>query len=1529
MDEDRRQKKEVERGGSDLDTPLFAGANLTQCVTAARNGEITSENCLLHPVIPQKDVPEIQKQLPSKTLTNEQIRHCSPKNSFTQESLRTTLLRVLAEGQHKNIEYLKNLDNDETAVDKDNTINDSAVTRDALFLLKWIDKSSANVSKAREIDNLDDWIRQYHLSDCPKYFDCGKQAIRFDKDWKKGLFSLAWLLNTLNALDIESKDQSIQSWITEFQKYYHDHKINRYNRKDKSNFQEQLLKALGEFSKFVGGGRLIDGPTPTAERMTEAQQFCTAYHRMITKASQQGQQRLLKSISWDPPKTDEDLVRFQKEMHERIRVNSSSLDSMSCPVFTGGVSAATGVKPNTRPQPQFFQAVANKIMDPNALPPHGPYGLLLDWSMGSGKTATALMEAKKWVNAGWQVLWVCHPNQYNIYAKDLRFYNMDNSDLDYNPAVPYKIQSKPPHGKSQEPGKGIFRQMRFGDFTTYLLRENMMPTKVDDRTRYRMYDPLLGEPGSEEYRRRSGVNGDRLWKTFVIIDEAHKLCEAASIHKASGLYPYIKKHEGREPVDGDLLNFIADEVRLSHQKRQQDRNYKCCNLLLLTGTPNDQSDPLRVFKLLNLFYPAPKFPVTDEEFNAKYPFENKDKKAFAIAKFQFAARGAISYLNFTDEKFFAKSNLVEIKVNIHSRKNQLLFNRCLAEVGGQQASDYVINVASLQQNRLSDLAQCFRKSMLIDPTLGQQSTAAVGKGKKVDLANVKERFVNGLVELAYRHKLGYQKADKGTSSKQEFLVQKFDTQSLTHRFPDIYPGFLVRILRHMTQQKLYGKKISNRQHLLKLYGPIHERIVEATNYIKTRWEFIEGKLQEPRRRQKQQNKVLIKVRQSNSNPYESEETSNEITGGEEETLEQRKLSLQSEQMEELRKMLSRHHSDYLEGPLSEPEFGSLLASFRRMSSQLNNELLCCLNLMFYCDTSLGDKQQLSNNFYYVLFHTLNTILIGRWSLSDPVLKLFQLVTSDEQTHIRANILNPAFQPVKEALPNDGVLARFVKKTNQESETREEMIVQFPTEFAEIFPSLGFITDDVKKESLVLLQLFKTIWQQDDKDLKTHGKKYKHVIFSDVKTDDGANLIKLAFEGFGYNTPCVEGQFYRYDDNDKEVLVKDTDTENEDKISFAKVSLIQSSFASDVNHKFKDDSVLVVGEQTKQCPGMTQVPPGDQTKGPALRTALFNMLNDRETNLHGQKVRFIIIDQLKEGVDLFDAKYLHIIPNLITETDHAQVIGRVRRYCGQSGLRESDGSFTPVTVFNYVPVTGQWKVCNTEKACSSRQELLPLNTFIRNSLKSKVNEEMFSMIDLMIKMASCTRLEFTSINGPLKTLEGQPYSLEKKDGQKWPQYELSSEEEALQKKPKKPPGLYQHHYWKSLVNGKITDGYPIFPTDGVKLYEPNSLFRLVIHESSILKINWMGDNLHAFAKLPTKTISNQFRRQDNNMLVLEITDQGLLDYLLPIFQNSAIIKTFLAQQADETKSLWIYQFSQIQESKNDFRIEIGWKNQNAK
>ena len=185
-------------------------------------------------------------------------------------------------------------------------------------------------------------------------------------------------------------------------------------------------------------------------------------------------------------------------------------------------------------------------------------------------------------------------------------------------------------------------------------------------------------------------------------------------------------------------------------------------------------------------------------------------------------------------------------------------------------------------------------------------------------------------------------------------------------------------------------------------------------------------------------------------------------------------------------------------------------------------------------------------------------------------------------------------------------------------------------------------------------LMKNIEKLDREDMKTHKKLFKHFIFSDLKSSTyGAKVIASAFlaKGYtmGYLAPLV--------DNEKS------------KKRYHKIELL-------------DDQVL---QQTLQNNFymLSSVGVYDQPITVTMKKDMLKKYNQRPENVQGELVRFIILDSgFKEGIDLFDIKYIHIFEPSTVPADQKQVIGRGTRTCGQKGLEFHPHQGWPLDVFVY-------------------------------------------------------------------------------------------------------------------------------------------------------------------------------------------------------------------------------------------------------
>ena len=85
----------------------------------------------------------------------------------------------------------------------------------------------------------------------------------------------------------------------------------------------------------------------------------------------------------------------------------------------------------------------------------------------------------------------------------------------------------------------------------------------------------------------------------------------------------------------------------------------------------------------------------------------------------------------------------------------------------------------------------------------------------------------------------------------------------------------------------------------------------------------------------------------------------------------------------------------------------------------------------------------------------------------------------------------------------------------------------------------------------------------------------------------------------------------------------------------------------------------------------------------MKKEILVKFNQRPENIHGELARIIVMDSgFKEGIDLFDVKYIHIFEPSVNNADEKQVIGRGTRTCGQKGLDFHPRKGWPLQVFIY-------------------------------------------------------------------------------------------------------------------------------------------------------------------------------------------------------------------------------------------------------
>ena len=188
--------------------------------------------------------------------------------------------------------------------------------------------------------------------------------------------------------------------------------------------------------------------------------------------------------------------------------------------------------------------------------------------------------------------------------------------------------------------------------------------------------------------------------------------------------------------------------------------------------------------------------------------------------------------------------------------------------------------------------------------------------------------------------------------------------------------------------------------------------------------------------------------------------------------------------------------------------------------------------------------------------------------------------------------------------------------------------------------------DIIDASPKMLQLLNNLVALDSQDKKNHGKLFKHFIFSDVKDGGaGAKIIASALEANEYanviSAKKIPSQFA------KKLYLN---IANSNYNNFALLSS-NTIYGTTFNEKIKKE--------------------------------LLKAYNERPSNIHGKNIRIIILDSgFKEGIDLFDVKYVHIFEPSLTIADLKQTIGRATRTCGQKGLEFQDNIGWPLYVYNY-------------------------------------------------------------------------------------------------------------------------------------------------------------------------------------------------------------------------------------------------------
>ena len=233
-----------------------------------------------------------------------------------------------------------------------------------------------------------------------------------------------------------------------------------------------------------------------------------------------------------------------------------------------------------------------------------------------------------------------------------------------------------------------------------------------------------------------------------------------------------------------------------------------------------------------------------------------------------------------------------------------------------------------------------------------------------------------------------------------------------------------------------------------------------------------------------------------------------------------------------------------------------------------------------------------------------------------------------------------------------------------------------------------LSESIPTHSPKLNALLSKIESLDKSDMKKHGKMFKHFIFSDIKSSSfGAKLIAgaLIAKGFklGYNAPLKNAGPAVQEPAVQEPVVQEPAVQEPAVQEPANVS-----GGAPTKPKQYGKIELLTDEDLAKTPGnnfylLASIGVYDQPISVKQKKAILQKMNQRPENVNGELARIIVMDSgFKEGIDLFDIKYIHIFEPQVTSADQKQVIGRGTRTCGQKGLEFHPTRGWPLHVFIY-------------------------------------------------------------------------------------------------------------------------------------------------------------------------------------------------------------------------------------------------------
>jgi superfamily II DNA or RNA helicase len=249
---------------------------------------------------------------------------------------------------------------------------------------------------------------------------------------------------------------------------------------------------------------------------------------------------------------------------------------------------------------------------------------------------------------------------------------------------------------------------------------------------------------------------------------------------------------------------------------------------------------------------------------------------------------------------------------------------------------------------------------------------------------------------------------------------------------------------------------------------------------------------------------------------------------------------------------------------------------------------------------------------------------------------------------RKAVAAPARPKTKKAAQRLSARAACIRKAAATSRVPRTAMLDAPT------PNYAILTPQMSGKFAALVAKIRAL---DEEDVARHGTKFKHFIFTDIRESAyGAKALAsyMIAHGFAFQMRNVPKTMKR---KGRTLQTK------KGELKFMPIVGIPGG-----------SNTFAVLQSQPLWKNPTQV---------ATKKEILRVYNSRPENIHGEQLRILLLDsKFKEGIDLFDVKYVHLLEPPIAESDMKQAVGRATRFCGQRGLHFVPGRGWRLEVFVY-------------------------------------------------------------------------------------------------------------------------------------------------------------------------------------------------------------------------------------------------------